>query len=75
MTNNEAGKARLRRARFAVCRHFRSTAIRVLGVAQPVGRGFAAHPKGLFSKLICRAEKTPDYRDSKTSPFRTPPQL
>ena len=24
---------------------------------------------GLFSKLICRAEKTPDYWDSNTSPF------
>ena len=28
---------------------------------------------GLFSKLICRVEKTPDYWDSNTSPFRIPP--
>ena len=40
--------------------HFRSAAIRVLGEAQPVGRGFAAHPKGLFSDLICCAAKLPD---------------
>ena len=54
----------------------------MLGAAQSVGirepnptesadeTGFAAHPKGLFQKLICRAEKTPNYRDSNTSPFR-----
>ena len=54
----------------SLCRHFRSAAIWVLSVAQPVGRGFAAHPKGLFSDIPCRAEKTPNYRDSNTSPFR-----
>ena len=54
-----AEKARLRRAR-SFRRHFRSAAIRVLGIAQPVGRGFAAHPKRLFPELICCVGKMPD---------------
>ena len=37
MTNRGAEKARQSRARFPVCRHFWSAAIRVLGIAQPVG--------------------------------------
>ena len=58
----------------------------VLGIAQPVGRGFAAHPicglpepnptepagetgfaahpKGLFLKLLCRVGKLPDGGES-----------
>ena len=36
-------------------------------LTEPAGEtGFAAHPKDLFSKLIGRAGKTPDYGDTPT---------